>query len=101
MVFVMAYTWEPKWEKYRVEVDGIILYTCRDKITGMIACPICIHAASTCLDLEKRRPRNYPVENSFFFSPYDLIIHIREYHARGLNKKYLASSEKKYKKLIK
>jgi hypothetical protein len=97
----MAYTWEPKWEKYRVEVDGIIIHTCRDKITGMIACPICIHAASTCLGLADQKPPNYPLENSFFFSPYDLIIHIREYHGRGINRKDLSLASDKYRKLIK
>ena len=96
----MAYTWEPKWEKIVIEIDGIKITTCRDKITGMIACPICIHAASQCLGLEKM-PLNYKYENSFFFTPRDLIIHIREYHARGtnmriLNEKITASSGKKH-----
>ncbi len=84
----MAYVWEPRWEPYIVEVNGIKIRTCRDKTTGMIACPICIHAASKCLELSKE-PRNYNYENSFFFSPVDLIIHIREYHLRGKNAKIL------------
>ncbi len=89
----MAYTWEPKWEEYIVEIDGIRFKTCRDKITGMIACPICIHAASKCLGLEKE-PFKYNYENSFFFSEHDLIIHIREYHARGNNRSIILSNIK-------
>lgn len=74
----MAYTWEPRWEKYLVEVDGIRFYTCRDRITGMIACPICINAYSKCLGGEE--DPKYHVENSFFFREEDLIKHIRDYH---------------------
>jgi hypothetical protein len=75
----MAYTWEPRWERFRVESHGIAFETCRDRITKMIACPICIHAASTCLGLGEL-PANYSVKNIFFFTVEDLIKHIREYH---------------------
>ncbi|OYT38639.1 MAG: hypothetical protein B6U89_05485 [Desulfurococcales archaeon ex4484_58] len=82
----MAYTWEPRWEKIKIEKYGVIIHTCRDKITGMIACPICIHAASKCLGIEKI-PATYKQKNIFFFTPEDLIIHIREYHTYGYLRK--------------
>ncbi|MEM0004689.1 MAG: hypothetical protein QXN97_05095 [Desulfurococcaceae archaeon] len=81
----MAYTWEPKWEVFEVNLDGIKFKTCRDKITGLIACPICIHAASRCLG--EPEPRNYVYENSFFYSAEDLINHIKNYHIGELRKK--------------
>ncbi len=74
----MAYTWEPRWEPYVVEVSGIRFRTCRDKITGMIACPICIHAYSKCLGGNDEP--GYETENSFFFRDEDVIKHIRDYH---------------------
>ncbi len=77
----MAYTWEPRWEKIRIEANGIVIHTCRDKITGMIACPICIDAASKCLDLETKG-KKYRTVNIFFFTIDDLVKHIREYHAK-------------------
>jgi len=77
----MAYTWEPKWEPFKVEANGIVITTCRDRITGLIACPICIHALSRCLG--GGAPSDYRFENSFFFSVDDLIHHIKTYHVRG------------------
>ncbi len=74
----MAYTWEPRWEPYKVEINGIIIMTCRDRVTGMIACPICINALEKCLGGESIP--GYQYENSFFFSDEDLIKHIRDYH---------------------
>ncbi len=82
----MAYTWEPKWELIEVDVDGMKIKTCRDRITGLIACPICIHAASKCMD--EPAPANYEYENVFFYSVDDLINHLLYYHARGLKKKF-------------
>jgi len=82
----MAYTWEPRWEPYRVSVYGIMINTCRDKITKMIACPICIHAASKCLELTNKQP-DYPEKLIFFFTEEDLITHIREVHGLGFLRK--------------
>ncbi len=81
----MAYTWEPRWEKYVVEINGIRIETCKDKITGMIACPICINAMEKCLGGEYIPGYNY--ENSFFFSEEDLIRHIRDYHGGSIGRK--------------
>jgi hypothetical protein len=88
----MAYVWEPKWELFEVKADGIVFRTCRDRITGMIACPICIHAASKCMG--EPAPSNYPYENTFFYSVEDLIQHLKNYHARGLKKKLEALQKK-------
>ncbi|MEM4481659.1 MAG: hypothetical protein QXK88_00750 [Desulfurococcaceae archaeon] len=74
----MAYTWEPRWELFEVDHEGIRFRTCRDKITGLISCPICAHAASKCLG--ETPPVNYKYENSFFYSVEDLIEHIKGYH---------------------
>lgn len=87
----MAYTWEPKWESYVVKADGIEIRTCRDRITGLIACPICIHAASTCYD--DRKPDHYEYENSFFYTEEDLIYHIKNYHLGKLREAIKKSKE--------
>lgn len=81
----MAYTWEPKWEPFEVNYEGIKFKTCRDRITGLIACPICVHAASRCLG--ERAPSGYKYENSFFYSVDDLIVHLKNYHLGELMKR--------------
>jgi len=88
----MAYTWEPKWEVFEVEVEGIRFRTCRDKITGLIACPICIHAASKCLG--EKTPLNYTYENAYFYTVEDLLKHIKGYHLEGLKKRAIRLAEK-------
>ncbi|ACL10484.1 hypothetical protein DKAM_0155 [Desulfurococcus amylolyticus 1221n] len=81
----MAYTWEPKWEPFEINVDGIVVKTCRDRYTGLIACPICIHAVSSCLG--GKPPENYQFENSYFFTVDDLISHLKTYHVRGWHRR--------------
>lgn len=78
-------SWEVKWELYEVDYHGVVFKTCRDKITGLIACPICIHAASKCMG--DRVPGSYTYENSFFYSLEDLILHIKNYHVGELKKR--------------
>ncbi|MEM0377929.1 MAG: hypothetical protein QXF49_02290 [Thermosphaera sp.] len=79
----MAYTWEPRWEPMRFESNGIIITTCRDKVTGLIACPICLNADATC-NSKNTHHSDTRGELSFFFSIDDLIEHIRVFHGRGL-----------------
>lgn len=81
----MAYSWEPKWESYIVKSSGIEIQTCRDKLTNLIACPICIHARSTCYG--DKKPDQYEYENSFFHSVDDLIYHIKNYHLGKLSER--------------
>lgn len=81
----MAYTWEPKWEPFEVDYEGIRFRTCKDRITGLIACPVCLHAASKCL--EEAPPKSYKYENSFFYSIEDLIVHMKNYHLGELRKR--------------
>ena len=81
----MAYSWEPKWEPFEVSYEGVSFRTCKDKITGLIACPICLHAASKCLG--EPPPKDYVYENSFFYSIEDLIMHMKNYHLGELKKK--------------
>lgn len=88
----MAYTWEPKWEVFEVNVEGIKFKTCRDRITGLIACPICIHAASKCLG--EKPPSSYTYENAFFYTVEDLIEHMKGYHLMGLKKRVAKLAEK-------
>lgn len=68
-----------------MDYEGIKFRTCRDKITGLIACPVCIHAASKCLG--EKPPSNYEYENSFFYTVEDLIEHLKGYHIHDLRKK--------------
>lgn len=91
----MAYTWEPKWEVFEVEHEGVKFKTCRDKITGLIACPICIHAASSCLG--EKPPQHYEYEHSYFYTVEDLIEHLIGYHMRDLKKKLKKVSSKSKK----
>ncbi len=88
----MAYTWEPRWEPVTLESHGIVIKTCRDRVTKMIACPICIHAASTCLGQDKGLSESKS-STMFFFTVEDLIIHIRDYHAKKFLKKILREGE--------
>ncbi|MEM0355922.1 MAG: hypothetical protein QXT88_02740 [Desulfurococcaceae archaeon] len=84
----MSFSWEPRWEKIIVESHGIVVRTCRDRITKMIACPICVNAAITCLDEENSE--RYEPKLIFFYSFEDLIQHIRDYHVyRAIRKKFL------------
>jgi hypothetical protein len=82
----LAYTWEPKWEAVRLESNGIILNTCREKVTGLIACPICLNASFTCLG-KSATHAEMKGEVSLFFSIDDLIEHIKNFHTRGLASK--------------
>lgn len=77
----MSLTWEPRWEPVVIEYAGIRIRTCRDRITGMIACPICINALATCLDLGKGIPKNKGMnELIFFFTKRDLIFHLKNHN---------------------
>lgn len=87
-VLVLSFSWEPRWEKIIVESHGVVVRTCRDKITKMIACPICINAASACLNEENSE--EYEPRLIFFYSFEDLIQHIRDYHVyRSIRRKFL------------
>jgi len=87
----VAYSWEPRWERLVIESHGIIIQTCRDRITKMFACPICIHALSKCLGGSK--PSDYAEKHVFFFTAEDLITHIRDYHAMRVLLKKLIKEE--------
>ncbi len=76
----MALTWEPRWESVVIEYAGVRIRTCRDRITGMIACPICIDAASICLGLpSSSKYKRKRIEYTFFFSTRDLLLHIKSH----------------------
>ncbi|GEM_PF-6014612 len=46
----------------------------------MIACPICVNAAHTCLGLEKEVSKyKEPIGHVFFYTARDLIIHIKNH----------------------
>jgi len=75
----LSYTWEPRWEKFKVESHGIVFWTCRDRITGMITCPICVDARQACLGGGQGEGSN-PI---FFYTVDDLIYHLKEFHARN------------------
>ncbi len=76
----MSLTWEPKWEAVFIEYEGVRIRTCRDRITGMIACPVCIDAASTCLNEGKKGIRGRSSLNYvFFFTARDLIQHLKNH----------------------
>lgn len=71
-----------------MESHGISIRTCRDKITKLIACPICLNAAIYCLDEENSE--RYEPRLIFFYTPEDLMSHIRDYHVyRAIRKKFI------------
>ena len=37
----MSLQWEPQWEEIIVKYKGVRLKALRDKVTGILACPIC------------------------------------------------------------
>lgn len=90
----MAYTWEPRWEPVEINSYGIKIRTCRDKVTKMIACPICINAISKCLEKKIETP-GYDGKNIFFFTENDLIKHIREYHGMSFLRKIISTLKDK------
>ena len=61
----MSLQWEPEWEEIIIEEAGIKLKVLRDKVTGLLACPIC----------------GMGEDASYFFTPRDLIVHLLS-HAR-------------------
>ncbi len=77
----MAYTWEPRWKPVTIRYSGIEIHTCMDRITGMIACPICTDAVNTCLsgDDDKNPGKK---ETIFFFTEKDLLLHIKAHYTR-------------------
>lgn len=82
----MSLTWEPRWEPYLVNYAGMRFWTCRDKITKMIACPICINAVESCLKEDKRNVmstrKKVDIEGAFFFNERDLINHIKSHASK-------------------
>ena len=71
----MSLQWEPEWEEVIVEESGIRLKVLRDKVTGLLACPIC----------------GLGEDASYFFTARDLIIHMLA-HARPLRAERLKVS---------
>ncbi len=55
----MALQWEPQWEDVVLEYAGIRLKVKRDKVTGLIKCPLC----------SDDKP-------SYFFTLKDLLQHL-------------------------
>lgn len=83
----MSLTWEPRWEPYLVNYAGMKFWTCRDKVTKLIACPICLNAVKTCLEKAEGKKASYrnsveEAENAFFFSERDLLLHIKSHHQK-------------------
>ena len=55
----MALQWEPQWEDVVLEYAGVRLKVKRDRVTGLLKCPLC----------GDEKP-------SFFFTVKDLVSHI-------------------------
>ncbi|MEZ0393522.1 MAG: hypothetical protein ABWK00_00520 [Desulfurococcaceae archaeon] len=67
----------------RISSFGIELEVCVDRITGMYACPICGNAMKICKGIAKGKQEE---PFTFFYSVDDLIVHLRDYHAKGAHK---------------
>ncbi len=78
----MAYTWEPRWKPIRVEYEGMVVHTCMDRITGMIACPICIDAYHTFLSGSGEGGGGGKENYVFFYTEKDLFLHIKSHYER-------------------
>jgi hypothetical protein len=55
----MALQWEPQWEEIVVEEAGVRLRVKRDRVTGLLMCPLCREDKPT-----------------YFFTLKDLVSHI-------------------------
>ncbi|HIQ23657.1 MAG TPA: hypothetical protein EYH50_01245 [Pyrodictium delaneyi] len=56
----MSLQWDPKWEEVVIDVEGIRVKALQDRITKLLACPIC----------------GVGDRASYFFNPRDLINHL-------------------------
>ncbi|KSW12319.1 hypothetical protein CF15_06130 [Pyrodictium occultum] len=63
----MSLQWDPKWEEVVVEVDGVRVKALRDRVTMLLACPICGTGDKA----------------SYFFSPRDLVNHLFSHTSRA------------------
>ena len=70
----MSLQWDPQWEEVVVDVEGIRVKVLRDRVTGLIACPICGTGEKA----------------SYFFSPRDLVNHLFA-HTMKAQKVYIAA----------
>lgn len=81
----MSLTWEPQWERVKVSYAGMTIETCRDRVTGLLLCPICS-------DIDKICPEGKVIsvvseEMSVFFTPEDLIHHLRTHSGTWYSKR--------------
>jgi hypothetical protein len=61
----LSLQWEPEWEPVVIEYHGIRLRVLRDRVTGLLACPICGTGDNA----------------TYLFTSKDLVYHILA-HAR-------------------
>lgn len=76
----MSLFWEPKWVRKLLKFEGIEIVTCEDLSSGLIVCPICEDIDELC---PEGKTTSRVKENMLtFFTPKDLILHIKT-HKRG------------------
>ncbi len=81
----MSLFWEPRWVRKKYWVDGIEIITCEDEVSGLILCPVCENVEEYC---PENRSTSRVRENIItFFSPRDLIYHMRS-HKSGKGFKF-------------
>ncbi len=71
----MSLTWEPRWVRVKISYAGMTVETCKDKVTGLLLCPICV-------DIDKVCPEGKEIsvlseDMAVFYTVEDLLHHLR------------------------
>ncbi len=82
----MAFRWDPRWVRVRINVGGIEIETCIDKTTGLILCPICSDPNDICPG-DSSESRRIPSKATYFFTFEDLIKHMKAHTSIPWEKK--------------
>lgn len=90
----MSYGWDARWVRKRFKMgEGLEVETCQDVTTGLIACPICTDISKLCPSYGE--PVHVAVSSgvTLFFSPDDLLHHMRAHARAGDWRGYTTSEE--------
>jgi len=66
----LAIVWEPVWEVVVIEHEGMRIRVLKDRETGLLACPICMH------EMRSKRKSKFEDVGRFFFDVPSLINHL-------------------------
>jgi len=81
----LSLTWEPQWERVKVSYAGMTVVTCRDRVTGLLLCPICS-------DIDRICPEGKVIsvlseDMVVFYTVEDLLHHLRSHGSKLFSKR--------------